>query len=53
MNKTSLVSNDGASWTDMAPLNKTVCLKVYTVEDDTEIINNKDVTVDYTASPIA
>ena len=49
MNKTSLVSNDGASWTDMAPLNKTVCLKVYTVEDVTEIINNKDVTVDYTA----
>ena len=34
MNGTSLVSNDKNSWTDFAPLNKTVCLKVYTVADE-------------------
>ena len=27
--------------------NKTVCLKVYTVADDTKVVNNKDITVDY------
>ena len=47
LNGTSLVSNDGNSWTDFAPLNKTVCLKVYTVVDDTKIINNKNISVDY------
>ena len=47
MNGTSLVSNDNSSWTDFAPLNKTVCLKVYTVADDTRIINNKNIAVDY------
>ena len=47
MNGTSLVSKDNNSWTDLAPLNKTVCLKVYTVADDTKIINNKNITVDY------
>ena len=47
MNGTSLVSTDGNSWTDFAPLNKTVCLKVYTVADDTKIINNKNLAVDY------
>lgn len=36
MNGTSLVSADGNSWVDFAPLNKTVCLKVYTVADDTK-----------------
>ena len=47
LNGTSLVSVDGNSWTDFAPLNKTVCLKVYTVADDTKIINNKNIAVDY------
>ena len=47
INGTSLVSKDNKSWTDLAPLNKTVCLKVYTVADDTKIINNKNITVDY------
>ena len=46
-NGTSLVSNDGNSWIDFAPLNKTVCLKVYTVEDDTKITGNKNIAVDY------
>ncbi len=43
----SKVSADGKSWTDMAPLNKTVCLKAYTVKDDSKIINNKAISVDY------
>ena len=47
MSGTSLVSNDESNWTDWAPLNKTVCLKVYTVADDTKIINNKNIAVDY------
>ncbi len=47
LNGTSLVSNDGNSWIDFAPLNKTVCLKVYTVEDDTKITGNKNIAVDY------
>ena len=47
LNDTSLVSKDSSSWIDFAPLNKTVCLKVYTVVDDTKIINNNDITVDY------
>ena len=47
MEGTSLVSNDKNSWTDLAPLNKTVCLKVYTVADDTKIISNKNIAVDY------
>ncbi|WP_405294692.1 lectin like domain-containing protein [Methanobrevibacter sp.] len=29
----SLASKDNSSWTDMVELDKTVCLKVYTVED--------------------
>ena len=44
---TSMVSKDSSSWTDFAPLNKTVCLKVYTVAGDTKIIDNKDISVDY------
>ena len=32
----SLVSADGESWSDLAPLNKTVCLKAYTVKEDKE-----------------
>ena len=43
----SYVSADGKTWTDYATLNKTVCLKVYTVADDSKIINNKDISVDY------
>ena len=43
----SYVSADGKSWTDYATLNKTVCLKVYTLADDTKIINNKNIAVDY------
>ena len=30
----SVVSADGESWRDLEPLNKTVCLKVYTLADD-------------------
>ena len=44
---TSFVSKDKNGWTDWVPLNKTVCLKVYTVVDDTKMINNKDISVDY------
>ena len=43
----SFVSKDGKSWSDITLENKTVCLKVYTVKDDTKIINNKDIAVDY------
>ena len=47
LNGTSLVSNEGKNWIDFALLNKTVCLKVYTLADDSKIINNKNITVDY------
>ena len=43
----SMVSENGTSWRDITLDNKTVCLKVYTVKDDTKIINNKDISVDY------
>ena len=43
----SYVSVDGKSWSDITLQNRTVCLKVYTVKDDTKIINNKDISVDY------
>ncbi|WP_406534982.1 lectin like domain-containing protein [Methanobrevibacter sp.] len=43
----SMVSADGKTWSDMEPLNKTVCLKVYTVADDCKVIQNKDITVTY------
>lgn len=43
----SMVSADGKSWSDITLQDKTVCLKVYTVGDDTKIINNRDITVDY------
>lgn len=42
-----MVSENGTSWRDITLDNKTVCLKVYTVKDDTKIINNKDISVDY------
>ena len=43
----SMVSVDAKFWDDLVPLNKTVCFKVYTVNDDTKIINNNDISVDY------
>ena len=43
----SFVSSDGKSFEDITLKNETVCLKVYTVADDTKIINNKDISVDY------
>ena len=43
----SFVSADGTTWKDITLENKTVCLKVYTVADDSKIINNKDISVDY------
>ena len=43
----TFVSTDGKTWSDFTQQNKTVCLKVYTVADDTKLINNKDVTADY------
>lgn len=47
MNGTSLASENGNDWVDFATLNKTVCLKVYTVADDSKIVNNKNISVDY------
>ena len=47
MSSMSMVSENGTSWRDITLDNKTVCLKVYTVKDDTKIINNKDISVDY------
>ncbi|WP_407415977.1 C1 family peptidase [Methanobrevibacter sp.] len=46
----SFVSANGSTWSDITLENKTVCLKVYTVADDTKIINNKDISVDYDGS---
>ena len=43
----SMVSADGSNWSDMSILDRTVCLKVYTLADDTKVINNKDIAVDY------
>lgn len=47
MENVSMVSADGETWIDLAPLNKTVCLKVYTVADDSIIMGNNDWVVDY------
>ena len=44
---TSFISFDGGSMVDSYDLGYIACLKVYTVADDTEIINNKNITVDY------
>ena len=38
--------------TTLEKLNETACLKVYTVIDDTKIINNKNIAVDYGISEI-
>ena len=43
----TFVSSDGKSWEDITLNNKTVCLKVYTVADDTKITQNRDIVVDY------
>jgi hypothetical protein len=38
---------DGDDWYDLSLNNSMACLKVYTVADDTKIINNEDISVDY------
>ena len=44
----SFFSIDGAPWSDSyKDGGAIVCLKVYTVADDTKIINNENITVDY------
>ncbi len=43
----SKVSTDGKEWIDSSLMSLSVCLKAYTVIDDTKIINNKDISVDY------
>jgi predicted outer membrane repeat protein len=43
----SFVSADGIVWKDITLENKIVCLKVYTVADDSKIINNENIVVDY------
>lgn len=42
----SFLFKDG-NWTDLYGDGKVACLKIYTVADDTKIINNKDISVDY------
>ena len=47
-NGLSFVSFDGGkTWEDTLNLGLIACLKVYTVEDNTKIINNKNIVVDY------
>ncbi|MBE6499763.1 MAG: hypothetical protein E7Z80_04340 [Methanobrevibacter thaueri] len=43
----SFVSFDGKTWKDAYDLGYITCLKVYTVADDSKIINNKNIAVDY------
>ena len=43
----SYVSFDGKTWQDAYDLGYIACLKVYTVADDSKIINNVNITVDY------
>ena len=43
----SFVSFDGKTWKDAYDLGYIACLKVYTVADDSKIINNKNIAVDY------
>ena len=43
----SFISFDGKTWKDAYDLGYITCLKVYTVADDTKIINNENITVDY------
>ena len=44
----TFVSADGKTWKDITLDDRTVCLKVYTVKDDSKIISNENITVDYT-----
>ncbi|WP_296894477.1 C1 family peptidase [uncultured Methanobrevibacter sp.] len=46
-NNISFMSFDGKIWQDAYDTGNIACLKVYTVADDSKIINNKDITVDY------
>ena len=43
----SFVAMDGVTWEDAYLSGVIACLKVYTVADDSKIINNENVTVDY------
>jgi C1A family cysteine protease len=43
----SYISFDGKSWKDAYDLGYIACLKAYTVADDSKIINNKNISVDY------
>ena len=43
----SFVSFDGQPWQDAYNLGYIACLKAYTVADDSKIINNKNISVDY------
>ena len=43
----SYVSFDGKTWKDAYDLGYIACLKVYTVADDTKIVDNKNMTVYY------
>ncbi len=47
MSGMTFVSGDGKNWEDFTLSLKTVCLKVYTLRDDTKIIGNKNIAVDY------
>ena len=46
LSRMSMISENGADWRDITLENKTVCLKVYTLADDSKIIT-KDISVDY------
>ena len=43
----SMVSADGTTWNDISLEDMTVCLKVYTLEDDTSMIPISDVSKEY------
>jgi hypothetical protein len=43
----SFIAMDGVTWEDAYLSGVIACLKVYTVADDSKIINNKDISVDY------
>ncbi len=43
----SYISSDGENWIDAFDLDKTVCLKAYTVDDDSVIVDNEDISVDF------
>jgi hypothetical protein len=46
LNGTSLVYQNG-SWVDITANHTVACLKVYTVSDDSKIIDNSDISIDY------